>query len=192
MRAQWKLFADAYIGYGFRKQTRAAIDAGYSERSAYNQASRLMKNDEIRAYIKAKLAELGMGAEEVLVRLAEQARAEYSEFFKLVEIPKNDDCPLGGFDIQFDFEACKAANKLHLIKQVKHDRNGNIEVHFHDAQSALVNIGRHHSIFKDRTDITSGDEKIDSDDSLRENILRELSRIADASETSGVPEESDN
>jgi phage terminase small subunit len=170
----------------------AARLAGYSVKTARQQGSRMLTNVDIQAAIKERIAELSMGADEVLLRLTEQARAEYAQFFKVVEIPPSDEYPTGIYDVTFDFEACQAAGKIHLVKQVKYDRNGNLEVQFYDAQTALVQIGRTHSLFKDRHDLTSGDEKIESDDILREDILRQLSRIADASETSEISSESDD
>ena len=49
-----RLFIEAYLIH--RNATRAAIAAGFSERSANNQGTRLMANDAIRAEIEARLA----------------------------------------------------------------------------------------------------------------------------------------
>src|SRR5690625_1223739 len=60
--------------------TQAAIRAGYSERTAYSQGQRLLKNVEIKSAIdkrmKEKTDELIMKQDEILVRLSEQARRE--------------------------------------------------------------------------------------------------------------------
>jgi phage terminase small subunit len=153
MRAQWKKFADEYLRNGFNG-TKAAIFAGYAERSAYNQASRLMNNDEILAYINARLEELTMSADEVLLRLAEHARAEYSQYFTYAQF--TDDDGNKEWVVGFDFDRCMADGKMHLIKKVKHDSRGHIEVEFYDAQTALINIGRAHKLFSDGLDMTSG------------------------------------
>ena len=49
-----RLFIEAYLIH--RNATKAAIAAGFSERSANNQGTRLMANDAIRAEIEARLA----------------------------------------------------------------------------------------------------------------------------------------
>ena len=49
LSSQRQLFADGMIEHGNR--TRAAKDAGYSERSARNAGYRLMKNEDIKAYL---------------------------------------------------------------------------------------------------------------------------------------------
>ena len=49
-----RLFIEAYLIH--KNATKAAIAAGFSERSANNQGTRLMANDAIRAEIEARLA----------------------------------------------------------------------------------------------------------------------------------------
>jgi len=49
-----RLFIEAYLVH--KNATKAAIAAGFSERSANNQGTRLMANDAIRAEIEARLA----------------------------------------------------------------------------------------------------------------------------------------
>jgi phage terminase small subunit len=64
---------------------RAAIAAGYSETSARHQASRMLSNDNIQAAIQERLAELKMGADEVLARLTAQARGSMGDFLRTDE-----------------------------------------------------------------------------------------------------------
>src|SRR5216683_1975433 len=49
-----RLFIEAYLIS--KNATKAAIAAGFSERSANNQGTRLMADDDIRAEIEARLA----------------------------------------------------------------------------------------------------------------------------------------
>jgi hypothetical protein len=46
-------------------------------------------------------------------------------------------------------------------------------------------------LYRENIDITSGGEKLESDDSIRQDILRQLSRIADTSTAAGVSSEPD-
>ena len=55
---QHEAFIDAYVNDVKRNQTRAAIAAGYSERTARQQACRLMKREDIKAEIKARKKEI--------------------------------------------------------------------------------------------------------------------------------------
>ena len=59
------------------KPKEAAIAAGYSEKSAYNQSSRLMRNDEVLSEIsrlRSKLSEkVDVSAEKVVQKVAEIA-----------------------------------------------------------------------------------------------------------------------
>jgi hypothetical protein len=57
-----------------------------------------------------------------------------------------------------------------LSKEGVETETNDIEIELYDAQSALVSIGKHHAIFTDKTDITSGGKPLDfsklSDDKL--------------------------
>lgn len=63
--------------------TQAAIRAGYAEKSAGRNADRLMKNDEIKSSIDAKLAEIQSEktaqAQEVMEYLTSVMRGEHTE-----------------------------------------------------------------------------------------------------------------
>jgi len=128
-------------------------------RATYDSAralgSNLLANVNIQAEISARLKQIAMGADEVLARLAEQARASHSPFIRV------DD---NGF-VFFDFSHEDAKNHLHLIKKIKtkrqrlvHGRGEDaeewegewVEVELHNPQKALELIGRHHNLFMDR------------------------------------------
>ena len=140
MRPRWRLFADKYL------RTWNATDA-YTE--AYPQCTRatagrnghkLLKNAEIHAYIH----DHQMKPEEVIGRLEEQGRSEYSQFINA--------------DGEVDIQAMKDAGKGHLIKGISYDRRGNRIVHFYDGQTALIYIGKHHKMFTDKTELDIGDK----------------------------------
>lgn len=120
----------------------AAILAGYSKKTARQQASRLLTNVDVQAAIQARLSELKMGADEVLIRLTEQAQgaAQY-----LIEVKFNS--PF------MNWERLRDEGKLHLIKKLTYAANGRPQVEFYDAQTALIQLGRHHKLFTDRAEI---------------------------------------
>ena len=121
--------------------TEAAKRAGYSERTARQQGSKLLTKVDISEAINKRISEEAMSADEVLARLAEQARGDHSQYMT----------PQGP-----DMNAIVNKGMSHLIKRYKRDSSG-VTVEFYDAQAALVHIGRHHKLFTDKTEITGKD-----------------------------------
>jgi phage terminase small subunit len=136
LSAKQKVFVEAYLRLW--NATKAAKEARYAHPG--QQGHRLLKNVEIQEAIQARIEELKLSADEVLLRLGEQARAEYSVY---VEIRDGQ--------AFVDLEAMKRDGKMHLIKGIKETKYGQ-QIEFYDAQTALVNVGRHHALFTDKTD----------------------------------------
>lgn len=126
-------------------QTKAARKAGYRHPSV--MGNRLMKVKEIQDLITERIKEKTMGADEVLIRLAAQARSSISDVIE----------PTGSRTFLIDTD--KVEKFGHLIKKIRHTKNG-IEIELYSSQQALELIGKHHGLFKDRLDITSGDRPI--------------------------------
>ena len=103
------------------------------------QASYLLTIPNIQEAIKERIAEKIMSADEVLVRLGEQARSEQTAYLNT--------------DGTIDLEKLIEDGKAHLVKGTKWDKDGNLIVEFYDAQSALVHVGKHCRIFKDEVDL---------------------------------------
>ena len=55
---QKKLFVEEYLKLRCKNATKAAIAAGYSEKSASAQASQLLKNDEVSEYLEQRKNEI--------------------------------------------------------------------------------------------------------------------------------------
>lgn len=143
-------YAEAYLGEARFNKTEAARLAKYKGNRVTLAAIGYenFKKPHIQAYIQKRLQESAMSADEVLHRLGEQARAEYSDY-----ILSN-----GTVDLLRLIEDGKA----HLIKSIKYDRHGNRVVEFYDAQTALLNIGKHHGLFTDKIE-HSWRQKLPSD-----------------------------
>lgn len=77
-----RLFVEEYIID--LNATQAAVRAGYSEKTAYSQGQRLLKNVEIQTALKERMenkkSDLIMKQDEILQRLTKQARREETEF----------------------------------------------------------------------------------------------------------------
>jgi phage terminase small subunit len=130
--------------------SEAARRAGYSERTAGAQGSRLLKKVEIAKEIKRRLEDMTLSADEVLVRLGEQARASVGDFLTTHE-------GVRGFFL--DLDAVK--EKGHLVKSAKMTTRGPV-IQLYDSQAALIQIGKHHGLFTDRIEHTGkgGEELI--------------------------------
>ena len=139
--------------------TEAARRAGFSHPN--KQGPRLLVNVGIQAAKEARIAEKAMSADEVLLRLADQARGDIGDFMDIESM-------------SFDLNLQKAKEKglTHLIKKAKQrtvttvDKSGEetetnvIELELYDSQGALVQLGRHHGLFTDKTDLTTKGEPI--------------------------------
>jgi phage terminase small subunit len=136
-----RLFVEAYLTHW--NADKAARLAGYSETTARHGSSNILATPEITEEIAHRIAEKVMVADEVLLRLAEQARGEHSDYIT----------PTG-----VDLGRLVADNKAHLIKSIKRGQFG-LNIEFYDAQAALALLGKHLKLFVDRTEVTGKDGK---------------------------------
>jgi phage terminase small subunit len=141
--------------------TRAAIRCGYSPKTARQQASRLLSHVNVQQAIqerKAVIEELYKGRImdkfEVLARLSDQARGSLSVFME--ENGTID--PEKTREIDREFHLLK---KLEVRKEVVAGIDiVTTKIEIYDAQAALDKLGRYHALFTDKTDLTSGGQKL--------------------------------
>lgn len=142
------------------EKTKAAKLAGYSERTASSIGFENYNKPEIKAAIDARIAEMAMSADEVLIRLGQQARGNMGDFW---------DIPEQGSPV-LNLASERVKDKLHLIKRMKVKTTKRsftdedeepielttteIDFELYDAQTALEKIGRHHKLFTDKTELT--------------------------------------
>jgi len=118
--------------------SEAARRAGYNGK-ANSVGPRLLANVSIANEIQHRVNDLSMSADEVLLRLADQARGIPEECFVAYDRV-----------VGISFEKLKEHGLMHLIKKISYDRYGNPTVEFYDAQNALVQLGKHHALFTER------------------------------------------
>jgi phage terminase small subunit len=118
----------------------AARLAGYSEKSARVIGPENLTKPAVRSEIDRRLQAMSMSADEVLVRLSQQASSTMADFIDVEwGIPK------------INLKKAAAAGKLHLLKKVSYDKEGRLSgIELHDSQSALIQLGRYHKLFTDR------------------------------------------
>jgi len=117
--------------------TEAAKRAGYSAKTAQEQGSQLLSKLIVQQLVEKRIAELKMTSDEVLLRLADQARSDMSDFINSHG--------------EVDVKAARRNKKLHLVKRYSLTDKG-VSVELHDAQAALVQIGRILALFADRVE----------------------------------------
>lgn len=124
--------------------SEAARIAGYAHPGS--DGHRLLKISEIAEEIQRIVTERAMSADEVLVRLAAQARGDMSDFVSFVP----------GIKQPFlDLAKAHAAGKFGLVKKLKYGKDGEVEFELYDAQAALVQLGKVHKLFVDRQDVNA-------------------------------------
>lgn len=131
-----RVFLEEYLG-GWNA-TEAARKAGYAFPNV--EGPKNLVNPSIQQVIAARIAELTMSANEVLIRLTEHARSSMEEFVNV------DQAAL-------DLKKARSAGKLHLIKKftrsdTKYGKQVSIELY--DQQAALALLAKHHGLFVER------------------------------------------
>lgn len=140
-------FVEEFIRTG--NATRSAVAAEYSEKTAYSQGNRLLKHAEVQAEIGRRFAIKAMGTDEVLGRLAEQARFDPTPYllFK-TEFDEYEDAPVKVL-MGIDIDKLQADGLGHLVKSISKTRNG-LRIEWQDGQKALELIGKHLGLFRER------------------------------------------
>lgn len=156
LTAKQQAFVEAYLANGFNATDAARqLQYAYPDRQGY----RLLRNVEIATAIRQALAERAMPAEEVLARLADQARGTMDDFL-------NDTGDI-------DLKQARERGKLHLLKARSVTKEGE-RIELYSAQSALELLAKHHKLLTERIEHSG---RIDvgklSDDELRAIIERE-------------------
>ena len=111
--------------------TRAAEIAGYKHPNVAGAS--LLRHPEVKAAIAERMKQISMTADEVIARLAQQARADVSVFLRSSGEP--------------DWEMVQKYG--YLIKRITKTRSG-WQIELHDAQQALMIIAKAQGLLVDR------------------------------------------
>lgn len=136
--------------------TNAAIKAGYSEKTAYSQGQRLLKNVEIAAAIAKETGKvctkLEISAERVLAEIAKLAFFDPRKLFESdgspIQVHELDDetaMAVAGFEFIELFEGTGDQKHAYgLLKKYK----------LTDKRASLELLGKYLKLFTDRTEVT--------------------------------------
>jgi hypothetical protein len=109
--------------------------------SARANSTRLIAEDSIKSEIEARLAEMKMSADEALIRLTEQARADMADFLRFED----------GIKTPFlDLESANKKGLMRLVKKFKYNAAGYPEIELHDSQAAILNVLKIHGKFTEK------------------------------------------
>lgn len=128
-------FLDEYIQC--LNATEAARRAGYKHPRQMGYET--LSKPYIRAEIDRRLNERTMKANEVLYRLGQQAEGLPPECFETAYA-----------GIMVNFDKIKELGLTHLIKKVTYNAKGYAQLELHDAQAALIQLGKHYELFTDK------------------------------------------
>lgn len=146
--------------------TQAAIRAGYSEKTANEQGSRLLANVSVAAAVaqaqKSRSERTQITADKVLAELAKIGFSDIrravnwrANVTAMVEDPDtgeqrmavtNEVVIVGSEEIDGDTAAA--------IAEISQTDRGGLKIKLHDKRAALVDIGKHLGMFKDKVEVT--------------------------------------
>jgi len=110
-----KAFISAYLGEARFNGAKAARLAGYSEKSAREQASELLANPIIAAQVKAELDARAMTAAAVLAELADVGSAEWRDFLQIKTHPVTGEIVDVRMDLRSKVDALELLGKHHQL-----------------------------------------------------------------------------
>lgn len=116
----------------------AARRAGYAEKSARQQGSRLMTNADIQDEVQARIKAMQVSTDEALVILARHARGNIRKF-----AGKN-----ANGDLAFDFDGKTDADwqTIKALEIVPGEFGTRVRVEMYDSQAAITQILKQHAL----------------------------------------------
>ena len=135
LSAKRRVFVEEYLKCW--NGAEAARRAGYA--FPRRRASVLLTNDDIKALIEERLVAMALDTNEVLSRLGEQGRGDWSQYIRITPV---------SHEPWLDIDQMREDGKLHLIKGFTVSDKGNVKIEGYCSQSALVHIGKHLGMFK--------------------------------------------
>ena len=154
LNAQQRMFVAEYISELPRNGKAAAIRAGYSPRTAENQASRMLTNVKVQELIDKHLEEQEkrtlITADRVLNEIAAIAFDDISNYLDFF----ND--PVTG-DVRTKIKDSKTINTKN-ISEVSCGKDGSFKFKLYCKDNALSMLGKHLKLFTDKVEL-SGDKE---------------------------------
>jgi phage terminase small subunit len=152
-----------YTGEALFNGAEAARLAGYAENSARITASKLLTKPNVLAAVTARIDELTMKSDEVMVRISEQGRGDLGKFIGLKEK-----------EIAEHPQSRLLKSYEHTISGVGAGREEKIKIELYSAQAALFQLWKHHQIAAGKA--TENIDVSDAKERLAQLIARQAER----------------
>jgi hypothetical protein len=144
------LFIETYICNGFNgpRAARTAQFKALNARGDTQLANNILRKPVVKRVLAARIAERAMDADEILARIREVAEGSLEDFIDIKEV--NDPGVEGDSMTVAVPDLHKAAEmaKMHLLKEFKYDKDGNITVKLRDQDRALELMAKHLGMFE--------------------------------------------
>lgn len=149
-------FVEEYLQNSNATEAYQTVYPGVNRTTAASNGWRLLRTARIAEAIQARLDQSAMPADEVLARITDHARADIDDFLDA--------------NGAFDLNKARRAKRTGLIKKLKTKtttrtvgemeiESTEVEFELHDAQAALVHLGKYYKLFTDKQEITGADGK---------------------------------
>lgn len=143
-----RAFVDAYFECKFNG-THAAIKAGYSEKTANEQAARLLANVSVKRAVEERRAVVEVENKLETSEVVDKLRAiSDTNIFDIVSWENGELTAKDSKDIPRELGACIAE-----VSQVPTEFGSRIKVKFHDKIKALELLGRYLNMFTDKVQV---------------------------------------
>lgn len=155
-----RLFVEYYLGEAEGRPTVAARMAGYESPDV--AGSKLLQDAKIRAIIRAHVERVTLTSEEILARLARQARGSILDV-----LPEH-----GRLTSDFSHLTREQASLIKRVKIRPRDEGDEIELELYCAQTALTTLGKWHGLWTDRLRVDVQSDPLEQWDN--EALVREM------------------
>lgn len=119
----------------------AARRAGYSELTAGQIGSRLLRHPNIKRWLEKRMKEMSMSAVEAIKRMTDWGRGSLSPFFHVDDVTG---------EVRLNLASPEAQENLHLIKKIEFDEEGHpSKIELHDSKDAVDKILKIHGKYID-------------------------------------------
>lgn len=195
-----RVFIDEYLRCF--NASEAARRAGYSEKTAYSIGSALLKNIEVSAAIQERMSEVHMSADEALKLLADIGHSDQGVFWKIVDewmfnplpeyeildqreiMNESKDPPVKEICYRvrhavLDMDRILDPRYSWMIKSFSNSRKFGLKIETYNKHDAIRDVLKIHGKFVDRTDITTGGEKLTPKEDDEQRFNRAISSLAD-------------
>jgi len=147
-----RAFIDAYFACKFNA-TQAAIDAGYSAKTANEQAARLLANVSVKEAVEERRGEI---EEQNRLKISEVVdelrRVGFSDITQVVEWSGNSIKIKNSADLPPEVRAC-----ISEVSETPGKHGSTIKVKFHNKVAALELLGRYLKMFTEKVELTGKD-----------------------------------